>query len=211
MIRTVLGLGNPGRQYQNNRHNFGHMFIDRTIERLNLTIKPAKGAYSFAEARLLDQTVILCKNATFMNNSGVAASQILTRFGHQPGEMLVIYDDIDLPLGKMRLREKGSAGGHRGLRSIVEMLKTNDIPRLRLGIGPQTEGLPSEDFVLDDFRSAEKELVAAVLDQSYECLQAILQNDIRPAMERFNRSDLRIPEGGNEYHPDTIQQSIILT
>jgi PTH1 family peptidyl-tRNA hydrolase len=211
MIRTVLGLGNPGKQYQNNRHNYGHMFIDRAIERLNLSLKTAQGAYSYTEARLSDQTVRLCKNATFMNNSGVAARQILARFGYQPHEMLVVYDDIDLPLGKIRLREKGSAGGHRGLRSIIETLATNEIPRLRLGIGPQDEGMPAEDFVLDNFRSVEKDLVAAVLAQSFECLLFILQHDIKPAMERFNHSDLRIPAGETENRPDPLPKSIILT
>jgi PTH1 family peptidyl-tRNA hydrolase len=208
MIRAVLGLGNPGRQYQRNRHNFGHLFIERTAERLQLQLKPAKGAYSFTEARLLDQTVVLCKNSTFMNNSGVAARQILECFGCQPAAMLVVYDDIDLPLGKIRLREKGSAGGHRGLQSVIEHLATNAVPRLRLGIGPQDEGVPSEDFVLDNFRPAEQELVNAVLDQSYECLLTILRSDLRPAMEHFNRSH-RL--AATDKQLNTVQKSIILT
>ncbi|MFH1213056.1 MAG: aminoacyl-tRNA hydrolase [Candidatus Neomarinimicrobiota bacterium] len=214
MIRTVVGLGNPGRQYQHNRHNFGHMLIDQAIDRLNLTLKPGKGrsAFTYAEATLADRTVFLCKNATFMNNSGLAARQMLTKLNHSAAEMLVVYDDIDLPLGKIRLREKGSAGGHRGLRSVIEMLATNEIPRLRLGIGPQDEGVPSEDYVLANFRPVEKTLVSAVLAEGFKCVMTILESGIRPAMERFNRSDLQSGKAPAEpIRSDTITKPIILT
>ena len=146
-----------------------------------------------------------------MNNSGLAVRQILNQFELQTDEILVVYDDIDLPLGKIRLREKGSAGGHRGLRSIIETLATNQFARLRLGIGPQDAGVPSEDFVLSDFRPAEKELVEAVLEESYECILTILENDIRPAMEYFNRRDLRLAPIEEEIQVNSIKKPIILT
>ena len=213
MIRTIIGLGNPGKKYQHNRHNFGQMCLDHIAGRFNLTFKTGrdKSAFSYATAPIADRTVYLCKNTTFMNNSGLAVRQILNQFELQTDEILVVYDDIDLPLGKIRLREKGSAGGHRGLRSIIETLATNQFARLRLGIGPQDEGVPSEDFVLTDFRLAEKELVEAVLEESYECILTILENDIRPAMEYFNRRDLRLAPIEEEIQVNSIKKPIILT
>ncbi|MCK9244923.1 MAG: aminoacyl-tRNA hydrolase [Candidatus Marinimicrobia bacterium] len=191
MINTILGLGNPGKQYQRNRHNFGQMLIERIVERLNLTLKPGRNrsAFTYAETNVADRTVYFCKNTTYMNESGLSAWQILMKLNHEAADLLVVYDDIDLPLGRIRLREKGSAGGHRGLRSVIEALATSEFPRLRLGIGPQDEGVPSEDFVLTDFRPMEKKLVMAVLDASYDCVMTIIEKGIRPAMEQFNRRD----------------------
>ncbi|HPC35811.1 MAG TPA: aminoacyl-tRNA hydrolase [Candidatus Marinimicrobia bacterium] len=213
MIRAVIGLGNPGKKYQHNRHNFGHMGLDYIAERFNLTFKPGrdKSAFSFATTSIPDRTVYLCKNTTFMNNSGLAVRQILNQFNLQTDEILIVYDDIDLPLGKIRLREKGSAGGHRGMRSIIETLATNQFARLRLGIGPQDEGVPSEDFVLTDFRPAEKELVEAVLAESYECILIVLESGIRPAMEHFNRRDLRAARPQEVIQTNAINKPIILT
>ena len=213
MIRTIIGLGNPGKKYQHNRHNFGQMCLNHIAKRLKLAFKPGGGdrAFTYATTVIADRTVYLCQNTTFMNNSGLAVRQILNQFDLQTDEILVVYDDIDLPLGKIRLREKGSAGGHRGIRSIIETLATNQFARLRLGIGPQDEGVPSEDFVLTDFRPAEKELVEAVLEESYECILTILNNGIRPAMEYFNRRALHLAPKENEIQVNSIKKPIILT
>lgn len=213
MIRTIIGLGNPGKKYQHNRHNFGQMCLNHIARRLKLAFKPGGGdrAFTYATTVIADRTVYLCQNTTFMNNSGLAVRQILNQFDLQTDEILVVYDDIDLPLGKIRLREKGSAGGHRGIRSIIETLATNQFARLRLGIGPQDEGVPSEDFVLTDFRPAEKELVEAVLEESYKCILTILNNGIRPAMEYFNRRALHLVPKENEIQVNSIKKPIILT
>ncbi|MBP9004719.1 MAG: aminoacyl-tRNA hydrolase [Candidatus Marinimicrobia bacterium] len=213
MISAIIGLGNPGKKYQHNRHNFGQMCLNHIARRLKLAFKPGGGdrAFTYTTTVIADRTVYLCQNTTFMNNSGLAVRQILNQFDLQTDEILVVYDDIDLPLGKIRLREKGSAGGHRGIRSIIETLATNQFARLRLGIGPQDEGVPSEDFVLTDFRPAEKELVEAVLEESYKCILTILNNGIRPAMEYFNRRDLHLAPKKNEIQVNSIKKPIILT
>jgi len=212
-MQTVIGLGNPGKQYQHNRHNFGHLLVDWIVERFDLTLRPGKNrsAFTYAGTKIADQAVCFCKNTTYMNNSGLAVRQILSKLNQEVGNILVVYDDIDLPLGRIRLRLQGSAGGHRGLQSIIEMLATNQFMRLRLGIGPQDEGVPSEDFVLTDFRSAEKELVQAVLEESRRCIMTIIEKGLRPAMEYYNRRDLRAARDGSEMRSAKIQKPIILT
>jgi PTH1 family peptidyl-tRNA hydrolase len=125
-----------------------------------------------------------------MNNSGVAARDILHSYNLTPEDLLVIYDDIDLPLGKVRLRKRGSSGGHRGIQSIIDQLESREFSRLRLGIGPQDEGVAAEDYVLDNFRKAEIPIAKNVIETAVKVAEDFLSCDIEHVMNRYNRWDL---------------------
>ena len=194
---VVLGLGNPGRQYANNRHNFGFMVLDRFAETLKIEYRTSSGAFVYADNAYAktdsipkDQSVYLCKPTCFMNNSGVAARQITKNFKCEPQNLLVVYDDIDLEIGRIRLRKTGSSGGHKGLESIIYQLQTDEFPRLRLGIGPQDAGIPSEVFVLEDFRKSETVIVSEVIDISVSTIADFINIDTDTVMNRYNSLNL---------------------
>ncbi len=191
--KVIMGLGNPGRQYEKNRHNFGFMVIDQIAESKQMTFRSSGKPYLWSESTIStnegDIDICLCKPITYMNNSGVAARQILSRYNLLPEDLLVIYDDIDLPLGKIRLRRQGSSGGHKGIQSITNQLQNKPFPRLRLGIGPQDDGVPAEDFVLDNFRKNELKTVERVIDKSAEVIHDYLSGDVERTMNKYNSLD----------------------
>lgn len=191
-----MGLGNPGKNYRNNRHNLGYMVIDEIGQKYGVSCRMRTKLYHWTsfDVRTTDQEclpLILSKPLTFMNNSGLAVRQILMDFEIFPDQVLIILDDLDLPLGKMRLREHGSEGGHRGLKSIIELIGTRAIPRLRVGIGPQGENEAAEDFVLSDFTPAEKPLLGQVVQQAANCALEWAIADSRQVMNKYNALDLR--------------------
>ena len=192
--KIIMGLGNPGTQYQNNRHNFGFMVVDSYARSKGLGFRSGGKAYLWAEDIIQtpqgNQAICLCKPLTYMNNSGAAARQVLEQYQLDIRDLLVIYDDVDLPLGRIRLRKKGSPGGHNGIKSISNHLKSLDFPRLRLGIGPQDDDVASEDFVLDDFRKTDLTTVDRVLNTSMKLIHDYLENDIDSVMTKYNRNDL---------------------
>lgn len=194
VVKIIMGLGNPGANYHNNRHNFGFMVLDRFAELRQLNFRRGNSAYLWCEdtESLRDNgtSVILAKPLTFMNKSGVAARQLLRHFDVKPDRLLVVYDDIDLPLGRIRIRKSGSPGGHKGVKSISESLQTTGFPRLRLGIGPQRPGVPSEEFVLEDFRTSEQIIAAKVINLCVEILREFVNSEIDNIMSRYNNIDL---------------------
>jgi len=189
MIKVILGLGNPGTAYRNHRHNIGHLVVDAYLQHQALTFPPARKPVQIVRDQ--HQALWLAKNKTYMNQSGLAARALRQKLSVQPSEMLIVYDDLDLPLGKLRLRTGGSAGGHRGMQSVIEYLGGAAVPRLRLGIGPQTPGVPSEDFVLSAFRQEELPLVTAVIQSAVNCLLTLPEHDFADVMSQCNRTDLR--------------------
>lgn len=196
-----MGLGNPGTEYANNRHNFGFMVIDHIAEARRLHFRSGGKSYLWCQDLVSlngnNTTICLSKPLTYMNKSGVAARQLLEHFSLSPEKILVIYDDIDLPLGRIRLRKSGSPGGHNGIKSITDYLQTQDFPRLRLGIGPQCDSIPAEDFVLENFTKAEQNIVDKVLDISAEIILAYLSSDFDSIMNKYNTIDLRETKTGN--------------
>lgn len=190
-----MGLGNPGTMYANNRHNFGFMVIDHIAEARQLRFRSGGKSYLWCEDSVSQNgdsiAICLSKPLTYMNKSGVAAGQLLRNCNLPPEKMLVIYDDIDLPLGRIRLRKDGSAGGHNGIKSITDYLQTQNFPRLRLGIGPQDDGVPAEDFVLDDFTKSERNIVDKVLDLGAKIVMEYLSSDLDSMMNKYNTIDLR--------------------
>jgi len=194
--KIIMGLGNPGKQYQQTRHNFGFMVIDHLLKTYQLNQRSSGKNYLCAEAILNSNNhnlaICLCKPFTYMNQSGIAARLLLKRYGLAPQDLLVIYDDIDLPLGKIRIRKQGSAGGHKGLQSISEQIASQTFPRIRLGIGPQTEGVAAEDFVLADFNPADRPTVRSVINTVESILKEIFLYDIEQVMNKYNHNPISV-------------------
>lgn len=183
-MRLVVGLGNPGRRFARTRHNFGYRVADRFAETRQAAFVPGKGDYVYAVPQTNDLAVI--KPTSFMNACGIAVRDAIAFFNSVPEETLVVYDDIDLPLGSLRFRAKGGAGGHKGVESIIYQLESEDFPRLRLGIASDAQMRPSEKYVLESFRPGDKPVVEEVVQKSVEGINDYLTNGIDPAMMRFN-------------------------
>ncbi|RLJ69786.1 PTH1 family peptidyl-tRNA hydrolase [Hydrogenivirga caldilitoris] len=192
MIKLVVGLGNPGKEYENTRHNVGFMVIDELASRLKLKNYTEEGLSHLYRARIGGREVLLAKPQTYMNNSGLAVINLLEDYNIRPAEMLVIYDDLDLPLGMTRLRLEGSSGGHKGVESIIKNIKTEKFPRLKIGIGrPKTKG-DVVKYVLSPFSKEEQELARAVIKKAAECVLRSVELSPEDAMEFCNRRDLLI-------------------
>jgi PTH1 family peptidyl-tRNA hydrolase len=163
-LKIIFGLGNPGKKYKNNRHNIGYMVIERIAEdvRFKRSIK-LKGY--LGEKEIAGEKILLVKPTTFMNNSGICVKKIIDYYQIHLKDFLVIYDDVDLPLGKIRFRRKGSSGGHKGIKSIIEILGSEEINRLRIGIGKKRDEDLAE-YVLSDFSPQEKEILKKVISDA---------------------------------------------
>ena len=190
MIRLVVGLGNPGERYKYTRHNVGFMVIDKILAGFKSAKMEEECLSHVYRIRVMGRSVMLAKPQTYMNNSGLAVVNFLEEYDIKPSEMLVIYDDLDLPLGVTRLRLKGSSGGHRGMESIIKELKTEEFPRLRIGIGRPKEKKDITEYVLSPFSPEEEVLLRAVLEKAKECVLRILEVSPEYAMEFCNRQDL---------------------
>ncbi|MBI2954162.1 MAG: aminoacyl-tRNA hydrolase [Chloroflexi bacterium] len=185
-MKIVVGLGNPGKQYARNRHNVGFACVDLLASRHGLTSSQRRFKALVAEGQIAGQRVLLAKPQTFMNLSGEAVKSILGWYKLSPEDLLVIYDDMDLPLGRIRVRERGSAGGHRGVQSIIDHLKTAEFPRLRIGIA-RPDDREAKEHVLADFTSAERPLIAETLGKAADAVEMILAKGIVAAMNVYNR------------------------
>lgn len=181
-LRLVVGLGNPGREYANTRHNIGFMLVERMAARAGAQFRLEK-PWKTEWTRVDD--LLLCKPLTYMNLSGEAVRQISQFYKIEPAETLVVLDDLALPLGKLRLRGAGSAGGHNGLRSIIQHLGTSDVPRLRFGIGASQPG-ETVNHVLGRFTPEEQEPVTEALERAEAAVRAVQGQGLAAAMNAFN-------------------------
>lgn len=184
-IWLIVGLGNPEKQHAGNRHNVGFQAIDLLAEHYGIRCSKRRYRAHYGEGRIGDQRVVLVKPQTYMNESGVAVGPMSGVFRVRPERILVIHDDLDLPLGKIRLRPGGSGGGHRGIASLIEHLGTPEFGRLRIGIGRPVHGDPV-DYVLDDFDAEQAPEIAQTLALVPEVVEMVLDEGIRPAMNRYN-------------------------
>lgn len=183
----LVGLGNPGREYARTRHNVGFMLIDRLAVRLDAQGMRLQSDAIVTTARLEDRKILLAKPQTYMNLSGRAV-QSLARFYKTPlTNLLVAYDDLDLPLGSLRLRPGGGPGGQKGMASTLEMLGSQDVARLRIGIGRPPGRMDPAAYVLQKFNERELETVSEVLTQAEDAALAFVREGIDAAMNRFNR------------------------
>ena len=186
MISLVVGLGNITEKYKGTRHNVGFEVLDRIVLRLKIEKVKTTELYDYCEFINKGDKLTLAWPRTYMNRSGWAVKELIDKQEITPNNMLVIVDDYNLPLGKLRLRKSGSDGGHNGLASIIDFLDTNEFPRLRLGIGPKPDNINSPDFVLSRFEPSETELVKEMLDKSAEAVLFSINNCFDEAMNKYN-------------------------
>ncbi|NWG34932.1 MAG: aminoacyl-tRNA hydrolase [Chloroflexi bacterium] len=182
----VIGLGNPGREYKDNRHNVGFMLVDRIAVRLNAQGMKLQSKAIVMTAQYNDRKLILAKPQTYMNLSGQSV-QGLVRFYKLPlGNVMILSDDLDLPFGALRLRASGGPGGQRGLNDILEKLGTKDVPRLRIGIGRPPGRMDPAAYVLQDFSREEMKELSLILDRGADAVLAFVTHGLNKAMNDFN-------------------------
>jgi len=185
-LRLVLGLGNPGPRYRRTRHNLGFMVVDALAVRWAGRAGRTEHEAFVVEARRGDEPVLLARPLTFMNRSGVAAERLLAATGISPPDMIVVLDDFALDLGLIRIRERGSHGGHNGLRSIIETLATDEIPRVRVGIRSGASPEDLAEFVLSEFAEDEVLTVQEAVGAAADAVEALMSEGAAIAMNRFN-------------------------
>ena len=182
----IAGLGNPGREYASNRHNIGFMAVEALVNKHGLKFSKMMNSGIVALGEIAGAKVALVKPLTFMNNSGDCVGPIMKFYKSEPADLLVIYDELDLPAGKLRLLSKGGAGGHNGMRSIIARVGTQDFPRLRCGIGRPPGRMDAKSHVLQDFSSVETAAMPELFDRIGEGMKRWLQDGIDTAMNYVN-------------------------
>ena len=188
MISTIIGLGNIGKKYEGTRHNLGFELLNLAAEKWGLKASPADGDYYLAEKELEGRIIRLVWPTTYMNNSGLAVAQVLGKYQLSPNELLVCYDDFNISLGTLRIRLRGSDGGHNGIESIIYHIGTEEVPRLRMGVGPIPAEIDPISFVLNRFPDNEMDIVNKMLVNAGGAVLYSLNNSAEKAMSLYNRS-----------------------
>lgn len=184
----IVGLGNPGPDYAEHRHNIGFRVVEALAKAHGFSFSRCRSARAYlAGGQVRGRTVLLAKPRTFMNVSGKAVSRLSRADDIPPGRVLVVYDDLDLPLGRLRLRPEGGSGGHKGMRSIIDLLGTQGFPRLRVGIDRPPGRIDPADYVLQPFDPEQESLLFEVVETAVQAIECWLAQGIVTAMERFNR------------------------
>ncbi len=183
----IVGLGNPGRKYKNTRHNVGFRVIDELAERYALRFREYED-YLIAEGKINDKDVILLKPLTYMNRSGQAVNKVVNEsiLKNLPNSLIVIHDDLDLPVGKIKIKKSGSSGGHKGVQSIINSIGNQNFTRIKIGIDKPSEGEVS-DYVLSSFSKEEKPIIEEKILQALEAIVTILDEGVEKAMNIYNR------------------------
>ncbi|MGB9880602.1 MAG: aminoacyl-tRNA hydrolase [Anaerolineae bacterium] len=184
-MKLIVGLGNPGSSYARNRHNVGFQCVERFIRRHGLASEKIMFKALVTAGQINSTKVVLARPLTFMNLSGQAVRPLLRWYHIALSDLLVVYDDLDLPLGKIRLRQRGGSGGHKGMRSIIEALGSEEFPRLRIGIGRPLHGDP-QDYVLSDFTPDESILMEDVYERAVNAIELFITEGIVAAMNKCN-------------------------
>jgi PTH1 family peptidyl-tRNA hydrolase len=184
----LIGLGNPGREYRDTRHNVGFMFIDRLIVRLNARGMKLQSKAVVTAAAYEDRKLILAKPQTYMNLSGQSAQGLLNFYKIPVENMLIAHDDLDIPFGAIRIRPKGGPGGQGGMASTISQLGTKDFPRLRIGIGRPPGRMDPAAFVLQNFSREEMKVLSEIIDRAADAALEFVKNGLNAAMNKFNGS-----------------------
>jgi PTH1 family peptidyl-tRNA hydrolase len=182
----IVGLGNPGEEYQNTPHNLGFMVIDRLAESNAIRVSRKENMSFVGLGGVKEKRVALAKPQTFMNLSGPAVKGLLERYELQPDRLIVVYDELDLPWGALRIKPKGSAAGHKGIGSVIGSLGTNVITRVRLGIQPEHK-VDGEEFVLRPFKKSQKQEVEEAVGRGAAAVESIIAEGVEKSMTVFNR------------------------
>jgi PTH1 family peptidyl-tRNA hydrolase len=186
-MKLIVGLGNPGKLYQNSRHNIGFLAVKALAKVYRISFKKDSGTFSLsARGKIKSQDVILAIPFTFMNVSGMAVSALLKKYKIDLEDLLVVYDDLDLEFGRLKVRPSGSSGGHRGLKSIIYSLGNQAFSRLRLGIGRPEADIDAAEFVLSSFTKEEKGRVKEIIQRAVQCCCIWLTKGVTEAMDVFN-------------------------
>jgi PTH1 family peptidyl-tRNA hydrolase len=185
-LHMVVGLGNPGQAYANTRHNAGFLVVDHVARKHAISVQRKKFDTVYGRGSIRGIDVILAKPMAFMNRSGIPVQSLLNYFKISMGNMLVIHDDIDLVLGRLKIKRKGGDGGHKGIRSIMDAFGGGEFTRLRIGIGRSAAEKTVTDHVLGPFHSEEKQLLEQILERSLDAVETILCESTTQAMNRFN-------------------------
>ncbi|HYH10511.1 MAG TPA: aminoacyl-tRNA hydrolase [Thermoanaerobaculia bacterium] len=188
-MRLIVGLGNPGPEYEKTRHNVGWQVVDAFAKKFRIDVTRHEKNALTGTGRVAGGSVMVAKPLTYMNLSGDAVRLLLNAYVESPQDLIVVYDDIDLPTGKLRIRANGSSGTHNGMRSIISTIQTENFPRLRVGIGQQSEGR-LRDYVLDEFAPDEMPVIDRAVERSVDALLMFVRGDLKRAMNQFNKDDV---------------------
>jgi len=186
----VVGLGNPGFKYEFTRHNIGFRIVDSLAQDIEIEFKKVKSYYSLISRGMINNhKVILIKPQTFMNLSGRAVSKIVSYYKISLRDLLIVYDDLNLELGQIRIRKKGSAGGHKGIESIMQYLHSEDIPRLRIGIGNPSVNFNFDcvSYVLSNFNDDEEDRIKETIKLSTKAIKTVIEDGFEKSMRKYNR------------------------
>jgi PTH1 family peptidyl-tRNA hydrolase len=194
-MKLIVGLGNPGAEYERTRHNVGWRVLDAFAQKFRILVAKHEKSAMTGTGRVAGGSVMVAKPLTYMNLSGDAVRLLINSYLETPADMIVVYDDIDLPLGKLRIRPNGSAGTHNGMRSIISEIGTENFPRLRIGIGSSEQGR-LRDYVLDAFSAEEEPVVQKAVERAVDALLLFSRGDLKRAMNQFNRDDEAV--GGSQ-------------
>lgn len=186
-MKLLVGLGNPGSRYENTRHNLGFMVLDELAQDLGFRLRKVKFKSLWEKTRIGSKEAVLLKPQEYMNNSGLAVREAADFFKIEPENIIIIYDDVDIELGRLRIRKNGSAGSHNGMRSVIQHLGSSDFPRIRMGIGRPPSYMDMADFVLARFLPGEEKLVEDMVLRGVEAARSLVTEDIDSAMNQFNR------------------------
>ncbi len=186
ITHIVVGLGNPDRKYENTRHNAGFIGVDKLAEKHGVTIDRLKYKSYCATVEIGDKRVLLMKPQTYMNNSGQAVVEAMNFYKIPPENVVIIFDDISLDIGLMRVKRKGSDGGQKGMRSIIYLSGKDNFPRVKIGIGHKPEKWDLADWVLSQFTDDERKTIDSIADKATDAVERILNGDIDKAMNLYN-------------------------
>lgn len=193
-MRFIFGIGNPGNRYKYNRHNAGFLFLDFFAALFSINFTAAKGDYYSAKGSIADNNFMLVKPVTYVNNSGLAAKNLVDKYNINLQDFVVICDDVNLKLGTQRVRLSGGDGGHNGLRSIIYHLKSNQFPRIRIGVGNNSAGSELADYVLSDFEHEDLE----ELNKVFECTSSLIKEFIIGGSKKMLEENSRINKSDSE-------------
>lgn len=185
-MSLIVGLGNIGAEYEGTRHNIGFEIVEALAETLSITFGPGDGPFVVAEGMHRGRNVVLIKPTTYMNKSGVAVTNVLAKYKTDQQDCLIIYDDLNLDVGDIRLRPKGSAGGHNGIQNIIDRLGSRDFPRLRFGIGSDFSRGRQVDYVLSPFRNSDQKYLEEGIQKAHDASLNFVRDGIQKTMNNFN-------------------------
>jgi peptidyl-tRNA hydrolase, PTH1 family len=189
-VKLIVGLGNPGIEYQFTPHNIGFLAVDRIAEQCGAVVDNRHAKALTARTRIENEEILLAKPETFMNMSGMSVRELVEKHDVDPQkDLIVMYDELDLPLGMIRIRERGSSAGHNGMQSIINALQTEEVARIRLGIAPNDPAKGGARYILAPFRKSQLALVDEMLDLAAQAVHVALGEGVKAAMNRFNRKN----------------------